>query len=192
MAYQKPPPIGKDFQLDPPYFKPGLPMGPLPLDQHQFPKPPQKSQPNHTGMPDPALINYPLPVYRNQGPDYNPWKDNQPPQPPVSWWGTSEKDKPERDAFQSWVNPPAATMPIPISSDNYYQKSGESHEMKRSNPPNTYSLFSGNSWGTPQGSNVSLDQPKPRMAQQSLWSGPGPSPLERLLEQQKSLREGGT
>lgn len=36
------------------------------------------------------------------------------------------------------------------------------------------------------------DQMKARLNQQSLWSGPGPSPLERLLEQQKSLREGGT
>ncbi|XP_075227377.1 nonsense-mediated mRNA decay factor SMG7-like [Lycorma delicatula] len=30
------------------------------------------------------------------------------------------------------------------------------------------------------------------IGQQSLWSGPGPSPLERLLEQQKQLREGPT
>lgn len=36
------------------------------------------------------------------------------------------------------------------------------------------------------------DHLKARFNQQSLWSGPGPSPLERLLEQQKSLREGGT
>lgn len=59
---------------------------------------------------------------------------------------------------------------------------------------NTYSLFSGNTWGS--GSQISnssnQDQMKARLNQQSLWSGPGPSPLERLLEQQKSLREGGT
>ncbi|XP_001605792.1 protein SMG7 [Nasonia vitripennis] len=69
----------------------------------------------------------------------------------------------------------------------------------------TYSLFSGNSWGM-NGSQLSSssssnsnsmssqqqDQMKARLNQQSLWSGPGPSPLERLLEQQKSLREGGT
>lgn len=59
---------------------------------------------------------------------------------------------------------------------------------------NTYSLFSGNSWGSNlQACNTSnQDQVKTRINQQSLWSGPGPSPLERLLEQQKSLREGGT
>ena len=60
---------------------------------------------------------------------------------------------------------------------------------------NTYSLFSSNNtWGSnSQACNVSSqDQAKTRLGQQSLWSGPGPSPLERLLEQQKSLREGGT
>ena len=60
---------------------------------------------------------------------------------------------------------------------------------------NTYSLFSSNNtWGcSSQSSNASnQDQTKARLSQQSLWSGPGPSPLERLLEQQKSLREGGT
>ncbi|KAK9296838.1 hypothetical protein QLX08_009247 [Tetragonisca angustula] len=60
---------------------------------------------------------------------------------------------------------------------------------------NTYSLFSSsNAWGSnAQSCNVSnQDQTKTRLNQQSLWFGPGPSPLERLLEQQKSLREGGT
>lgn len=60
---------------------------------------------------------------------------------------------------------------------------------------NTYSLFSSNNaWGSnAQNCNVSnQDQTKTRLNQQSLWFGPGPSPLERLLEQQKSLREGGT
>ncbi|XP_022827555.1 uncharacterized protein LOC111357190 isoform X1 [Spodoptera litura] len=48
-------------------------------------------------------------------------------------------------------------------------------------PGSTYSLFSGapdtNAWGSPAHA-----QPP------SLWSGPGPSPLERLLEQQKQLK----
>ncbi|XP_017880856.1 protein SMG7-like isoform X2 [Ceratina calcarata] len=60
---------------------------------------------------------------------------------------------------------------------------------------NTYSLFSSNNaWeSNSQGCNSSSqDQAKARLNQQSLWFGPGPSPLERLLEQQKSLREGGT
>ena len=70
----------------------------------------------------------------------------------------------------------------------------EQNQAQPTNTGNTYSLFSGNTWGS--GSQVlnqsSQDQPKARPSQQSLWSGPGPSPLERLLEQQKSLREGGT
>lgn len=61
---------------------------------------------------------------------------------------------------------------------------------------NTYSLFSGNTWSTVNtainSGSTNQDQMKARLHQQSLWSGPGPSPLERLLEQQKSLREGGT
>ncbi|KAG5312350.1 SMG7 protein, partial [Acromyrmex insinuator] len=61
---------------------------------------------------------------------------------------------------------------------------------------NTYSLFSGNTWSTVNtsinSSSTNQDPMKTRLHQQSLWSGPGPSPLERLLEQQKSLREGGT
>lgn len=73
-------------------------------------------------------------------------------------------------------------------------------EQKTSSQPvstgNTYSLFSGNTWSTvntPVNSNsTNQDEMKARVHQQSLWSGPGPSPLERLLEQQKSLREGGT
>ncbi|KAL6260641.1 hypothetical protein P5V15_008161 [Pogonomyrmex californicus] len=62
---------------------------------------------------------------------------------------------------------------------------------------NTYSLFSSNTWNTSVNTSINSgsttqDQMKARLHQQSLWSGPGPSPLERLLEQQKSLREGGT
>ncbi|KAJ0180910.1 hypothetical protein K1T71_002995 [Dendrolimus kikuchii] len=49
-------------------------------------------------------------------------------------------------------------------------------------PSNTYSLFSGatdpTAWGSAQ-----------QHPQQSLWSGPGPSPLERLLEQQKQMKQ---
>ncbi|XP_030035931.2 uncharacterized protein LOC115451696 isoform X2 [Manduca sexta] len=44
---------------------------------------------------------------------------------------------------------------------------------------NTYSLFSAEApWA-----------PAQRHPQQSLWSGPGPSPLERLLEQQKQMNQ---
>lgn len=71
----------------------------------------------------------------------------------------------------------------------------------------TYSLFSTPSWVTPAstcglesegnscGNGLSSVVGVPgksslNIGQQSLWSGPGPSPLERLLEQQKQLREG--
>ncbi|CAL7948061.1 unnamed protein product [Xylocopa violacea] len=60
---------------------------------------------------------------------------------------------------------------------------------------NTYSLFSSNNTWESSSQNCNMsnqDQTKARLNQQSLWFGPGPSPLERLLEQQKSLREGGT
>lgn len=47
---------------------------------------------------------------------------------------------------------------------------------------NTYSLFSGAPDPTVWGS-------MHQHPQQSLWSGPGPSPLERLLEQQKQMKQ---
>ena len=57
-------------------------------------------------------------------------------------------------------------------------------------PP--YSLFN-SSWNPgqlqPNFPSVNLVQPE-RLGPASLWSGPGPSPLERLLEQQKATRSG--
>ncbi|XP_063984003.1 nonsense-mediated mRNA decay factor SMG7-like [Diachasmimorpha longicaudata] len=192
--YPEPMAPGKAFQVEVPYFKPGGQMGAL-VQVEPFNKIESKSIPNHEPAPLPQQT---YPMYRNHELEYNPWKDHQPPPPPVSWWGP-DREKTERDAFQSWVNPPVTRNQAPMA-DNYYQKIQEENRgcevdpLKRSiNTPNTYSLFSGNSWGTPvQSSNVAVNQPKPRLTQQSLWSGPGPSPLERLLEQQKSLREGGT
>lgn len=65
---------------------------------------------------------------------------------------------------------------------------------------NTYSLFSSSQWATPSTSQASQQgmsfgglmsgSGSSGLGTQSLWSGPGPSPLERLLEQQKRLREG--
>ncbi|XP_014252041.1 protein SMG7-like isoform X2 [Cimex lectularius] len=53
----------------------------------------------------------------------------------------------------------------------------------------TYSLFSGTDLQTNNLSSSTLyPSSNIRMSHQSLWSGPGPSPLERLLEQQKQLR----
>ncbi|XP_054008743.1 uncharacterized protein LOC128892391 isoform X1 [Hylaeus anthracinus] len=86
-----------------------------------------------------------------------------------------------------------------FTAGNNYDHSGSLEVDLKSTQPistgNTYSLFSSNNtWGSSsQACNLSSqDQAKIRLSQQSLWSGPGPSPLERLLEQQKSLREGGT
>ncbi|XP_006611926.1 protein SMG7-like [Apis dorsata] len=86
-----------------------------------------------------------------------------------------------------------------FNTGNNFDSSKSSEVDNKSNQSisigNTYSLFSSNNaWGSnAQSCNVSnQDQTKTRLNQQSLWFGPGPSPLERLLEQQKSLREGGT
>ncbi|KAF7390262.1 hypothetical protein HZH68_012119 [Vespula germanica] len=153
--------------------------------------------------------------------DFGLWKDTQPPQPPVAWWGATRgtqihKDSCTADTFQNWTNVPnsgSMNNRSLIPRSNYQQNtlpdrhfgSGSNFEDSRAyemdqkpvqstTTGNTYSLFSGNTWGS--GSQISnpsnQDQMKARLNQQSLWSGPGPSPLERLLEQQKSLREGGT
>ncbi|XP_046740287.1 uncharacterized protein LOC124407800 isoform X2 [Diprion similis] len=159
--------------------------------------------------------------YENK--DFNLWKDNQLPQPPVTWWGNTRasqipcKDM-QGDVFQNWptASPPGSVNVFPTvpltPGNNYHQNpmlgrqsytrnsfdEARSYEMEQKQPQspgagNTYSLFSGNTWGAaPQQNPSNQDQVKNRLSQQSLWSGPGPSPLERLLEQQKSLREGGT
>lgn len=163
------------------------------------------------------------PMFRNyEAKDFSLWKDTQPPQPPVAWWGQSgapqvhSKETSSGDAFQNWANSPSPGSMIsrvPLTPGNNYQQNplhgrhynrnsfdeARSFEIEQKQPQspsagNTYSLFSGNTWGTAsQASNTTnQDQMKTRPNQQSLWSGPGPSPLERLLEQQKSLREGGT
>lgn len=78
---------------------------------------------------------------------------------------------------------------LPSCRDNghfYSLQMDQKQSQQAAAPGNTYSLFSGNTWGT-GGNQVSSS-----LNQQSLWSGSGLSPLERLLEQQKSLREGGT
>ncbi|XP_014204668.1 protein SMG7 [Copidosoma floridanum] len=128
------------------------------------------------------------------------------------------------DAFQNWSNSTAQAgqhmNTVPLTPGNNYQMQGrmysgrnnfddmrpfdmdqkqQQQQQQSAATGNTYSLFSGNSWGMngqlssgAVSSANQQDQMKARLSQQSLWSGPGPSPLERLLEQQKSLREGGT
>ncbi|KAK2581218.1 hypothetical protein KPH14_008016 [Odynerus spinipes] len=168
-----------------------------------------------------STSNYP--VFQNfESTDFGLWKDTQPPQPPVAWWGATRgtqmhsKDSCTTDTFQNWTNAPNSgnmSNRSLIPCTNYQQNTlhdrhfgaGSNFEDSRAyevdqksvqstTTGNTYSLFSGNTWGS--GSQISnssnQDQVKARLNQQSLWSGPGPSPLERLLEQQKSLREGGT
>lgn len=89
------------------------------------------------------------------------------------------------------------------------EKCGESTSNAQGFSP--YSLFSANNWLSPaispgrggveavgkenaESVKDECDQSGGNgsaiMGAQSLWSGPGPSPLERLLEQQKQLREG--
>ncbi|XP_071560196.1 uncharacterized protein [Temnothorax nylanderi] len=161
---------------------------------------------------------------------FNLWKDSRPPQPPITWWGSTSntavqmnmKDSTVNDnTFSNWsdsatVGNTASRVPL-TPGKNYQPQQQTEHgrhlvagnnfedsrlfeiEQKPSqavSTGNTYSLFSGNTWNTVNTSinsgSTNQDQVKARFHQQSLWSGPGPSPLERLLEQQKSLREGGT
>ncbi|KAK3920144.1 Protein SMG7 [Frankliniella fusca] len=98
----------------------------------------------------------------------------------------------------------------------YLQHSVPLHNQQEKDSPNSghsfspYSLFSANNWLSPAispgrstvegegGPELPKDDTELSsggsgaaiMGAQSLWSGPGPSPLERLLEQQKQLREG--
>ncbi|XP_076654256.1 uncharacterized protein LOC143359848 [Halictus rubicundus] len=127
------------------------------------------------------------------------------------------KDTTIVENFRNWedsINPGNTISQLPLRTSNYQSDSQHGKhfssannfdhsatrevDLKSSqsiNTGNTYSLFSSNNtWGSSsQTCNVSNQDPtKTRISQQSLWSGPGPSPLERLLEQQKSLREGGT
>uniref|UniRef100_A0A6V7I2H3 Uncharacterized protein n=1 Tax=Bracon brevicornis TaxID=1563983 RepID=A0A6V7I2H3_9HYME len=173
--------VGTGYQSDAGRFEPAY-MKPMNLqDNGQYSSANQLSENSFQSN----FLNY------QTAPDFNLWKNNQPPPPPTSWWGTVDKEKPA--GYKNWSNPPAR-MP----EENYYQNSmveaRRNREMdSKVNNANTYSLFSGNSWGNPvQAASITQEQSKPRLTQQSLWSGPGPSPLERLLEQQKSLREGGT
>lgn len=177
----------------------------------------------------PAVNNY---MFCNYEPTehFNLWKDSRPPQPPITWWGSTSntaiqmhmKDSTASDnTFSNWSDSSTlgnTASRVPLTPGKNYQSQQQNehgrHLMAGNNfedsrlfeleqkpsqavsTGNTYSLFSGNTWSTVNTSiNSGLtnqDQMKTRVHQQSLWSGPGPSPLERLLEQQKSLREGGT
>ncbi|XP_046671349.1 protein SMG7-like [Homalodisca vitripennis] len=105
---------------------------------------------------------------------------------------------PSNDIFgnnMSYKNP-FSTMfsqpPPPTFNSQQHPEPAKSQVVESPQPSNlvspAYSLFSP-AWTAPQ-------HPPPPVAslmgQQSLWFGPGPSPLERLLEQQKQLRKGPT
>ncbi|BET01418.1 Telomerase activating protein Est1 [Nesidiocoris tenuis] len=89
------------------------------------------------------------------------WND----QPPGEWWPQSNSCGGQ---FGMWAVKNLDVPPI-------------------SNQEGTYSLFSGTDHQQPVSSNT-VHSNGTTMNHQSLWSGPGPSPLERLLEQQKQLR----
>ncbi|XP_073993233.1 nonsense-mediated mRNA decay factor SMG7-like isoform X2 [Rhodnius prolixus] len=87
------------------------------------------------------------------------WQENK---SPVDWWPPGSS----RDEISTWT--------------------GMNTNVSFSSQEGTYSLFSGND---PQTfSSMLQSSTNPVIGHQSLWSGPGPSPLERLLEQQKQLR----
>lgn len=85
-----------------------------------------------------SMNNYPM-FQGYETKDYNPWKDQQPPQPPVTWWGSNSmasqilqqqgnvKDIPmNTDAFQNWANSSTPAGPrqsnLPMQTGNSYQQ----------------------------------------------------------------------
>ncbi|XP_066595298.1 uncharacterized protein [Prorops nasuta] len=177
------------------------------------------AQTNTAKSPQQSSINFP--IFNNyETTEFGLWKDTQP--PVTWWGSssggvqTSSKDA-SSDVFQNWPNSPNMGSMLnggmSLTTENQFQQSSvsgrqmctrnnfddttgtfeEQQPIQSPNVSNTYSLFSGNTWVIGAHNNSSSqDHIKTRLNQQSLWSGPGPSPLERLLEQQKSLREGGT
>lgn len=92
--------------------------------QFNFPNPPSTSKGQQSSN------NYQR-YYDNK--DFNLWKDNQPPQPPVTWWGNNGassiqgKDM-QGDMFQNWPTSPPGTGnmfgQVPLTpGNNYHQNS---------------------------------------------------------------------
>lgn len=107
-----------------------------------------------------------------------------------SWGGVGLKLGPFTPMF---TQPPPFTSSPSQSTNQQVPEPIQQHTQQQTTSvvSPTYSLFSP-AWATQH-------HPPPLMSssslvggQQSLWSGPGPSPLERLLEQQKQLREAPT
>ncbi|EFN64323.1 Protein SMG7 [Camponotus floridanus] len=195
----------------------------------QFPNQTKIVNKNQQSQQQPVTNNYNMFCNYEPTEHFNLWRDNRPPQPPITWWGAAGntaaqmhmKDTTVNDnAFSKWSDSSALgsiANRVPLTPGKNYQQQQQNGQHSRHlmtgnnfedsrfeldqkpsqsvNTGNTYSLFSSNTWSTVTPINTNStgqDQMKARLHQQSLWSGPGPSPLERLLEQQKSLREGGT
>ncbi|KAF6212145.1 hypothetical protein GE061_012666 [Apolygus lucorum] len=93
------------------------------------------------------------------------WNENR--SGSVDWW---PQGVPARDQFGTWAVKNSDAAP------------------SVSNQEGTYSLFSGTDTQQPISSSNLHSSNGSSVNHQSLWSGPGPSPLERLLEQQKQQR----
>ncbi|XP_054271417.1 nonsense-mediated mRNA decay factor SMG7-like [Macrosteles quadrilineatus] len=164
------------------------------------------AMPRHS-LPPPPSFPYPPPPLAP--PSRPPWPDD--PRTP-SWWSAPEntlpppprtlsfsgltqpamQQPPSNDIFNNSLNfknpfPTMFSQPPPFSPPHTEPAKTQVEPPQPNNMMTpTYSLFSP-TWTAPQ-------HPPPPvvgiLGQQSLWYGPGPSPLERLLEQQKQLREG--
>uniref|UniRef100_A0A1B6BZA1 DNA/RNA-binding domain-containing protein n=1 Tax=Clastoptera arizonana TaxID=38151 RepID=A0A1B6BZA1_9HEMI len=205
------PPISPKIEppLPPVNWRNPLPVPSFPPPAFPFPPPPLENINFHNGPAGPRSFNSGLwpeeprqkwltsddrssqPLTRNM-----PYQMNQKP-PPL----------PTSDLFNNWksgvnlklgpFSPPIFSQPPPFTPsrteapNQLIDQMQQQHQHLPAQQNNNvmspaYSLFSP-AWATQhhphQFMGTSLLGP------QSLWSGPGPSPLERLLEQQKQLRE---
>ncbi|VVC35938.1 Hypothetical protein CINCED_3A014859 [Cinara cedri] len=151
--------------------------------------------PNFTAWPQPPaswIDSIKQPQNNQQKHPIFPFMQNQPP-PPVGQYsnGTwtnvnSSPINPHNTSLQNSLNH------FNIRDDqqrNYYNGANNSSYYSLFNQPNNM-MMSRNMETSQEPNNRSFAT----FHQQSLWSGPGPSPLERLLEQQRSrdASEGGT
>ncbi|XP_039287814.1 protein SMG7 [Nilaparvata lugens] len=176
----KPPPP----QLQPPFtFPPTPPMS----NAFHFPPPPPATALDTRFPPPPTVFAAPPPT--------NPWQgqDEKRQPPPPLWWtsATADRQVPPHSPREPANRSPFKTH-ISLTLTYYKILKGDPSHMGNTFSP-TYSLFSG-AWASHQQPTASASTATAttlvNIGQQSLWSGPGPSPLERLLEQQKQLREG--
>ncbi|KAL0275945.1 UNVERIFIED_CONTAM: hypothetical protein PYX00_003648 [Menopon gallinae] len=160
--------------------------------QHQ--QPPQVQQQNQP--PVYVRVNQPVINFGAFGYKYSqfylPWQEPQEPPMPPSWWSETPQI-PQQQQHQ--ISDSFGAVPPP-QSDSIYTPGhqGNNGVPSLSVGGSSYSLFSNSSWNTVSGggeneSGQNYNLSGGIMGQQSFWSGPGPSPLERLLEQQKQMRE---